>query len=420
MNDRLPRALLAAATAAATIWLLGPNGVSQAPTRDAQAPAAAAPAAIEIARIEIPEPPAEPAPAEVPPAEPAPEPVPVVEQPAAESQPPEPSVAALARDAPIAPEPSMTERLPAAEAQEGTPTETPEALPEPAPPAVELAAEPAPAELLEPDPSEPPPAPRNVDAAETRAEEPPTAQVPPRAAPPREMPAPERTREPEPAALAAIARTRRAPPTREGEPTPNRRSTPRLMPLTADAVARGKELLASGTYPSVWARYDRIGFERYRDAMLALGGAFYVFDPDGRRLLARFDARSLEVSPLTSERVPDSLSPWPRDVTAKLPPLPREARAKLGARAKIVLLFPSAVEVALLGGIDRALRRERIDPATVTVVKLAYELADGQLACEVSGVKLRGGAEREVVARIALSRRVPELLRLGQRASRSS
>jgi hypothetical protein len=410
VSDRLPRAILALATAGVTMWLLRPDTRSADATDAAPPPPAEPPAAIEIARIELPEPdpPAAEEPAEEPPVAVA----------------PEQSVAALAGEA--EPEPELVEAAP--ELPEPEP-EVAEAAPEAAEPELpseaaepELPSEAAEPELrgeiAEPTPPEPMPAPE--PEPQIAAVEP----TPKRRPEPEPRPLPAREPEPRPAPVERPEKIERPEVVERPEPERPRRDVaaerareetapaPQLVPLTASSMARGRELLGSGRYPRFRAYTDRIGFERYRDAILALGGAFYIYDARTRERVAKLDPRSLEVLPLLQRGVPESLSPFPRDVTGKLPPLPKAAREQVGTGKRVILLFPSAVDAALVGGLHEALRRERIDPESLTSADLHYELADGRLVADVFSVSLRGRGERAVSARIALSGRLPALARL--------
>ncbi|MBW2414684.1 MAG: hypothetical protein JRG76_09280, partial [Deltaproteobacteria bacterium] len=149
-----------------------------------------------------------------------------------------------------------------------------------------------------------------------------------------------------------------AKPVAEAEPTaPSARA-----PITAQAGAasaranleRGRELLDAGVFPRLRASYQRIGFEAYRDAVLALGGGFFLFDARARRPLAEIDPRTGETR---SEAVREGLSRWPRDVTRHLPAALERGRQRFGDRAsRVILLPPAAVDAALLGALDAHLR----------------------------------------------------------------
>ena len=118
-----------------------------------------------------------------------------------------------------------------------------------------------------------------------------------------EMP-PEPDPEPEPRATPATPPPPPEPPAPPSEPA-------KTVP-EADVLARGESLLRAGTFPRLRATYSRIGFPAYRDAVLALGGAFFLFDPTTRQPVAEVDPRTGAVR---AERVRVDLSRWPRDVT---------------------------------------------------------------------------------------------------------
>jgi hypothetical protein len=177
-------------------------------------------------------------------------------------------------------------------------------------------------------------------------------------------------------------------------------SPTRLRPDAA-ALQRGTARLRSGRFPRLRASYARIGFARYRDAVHQLGGAFFLYDAETRRPLARVDPGSgaildgLELA---------GLSVWPRDVTRHLPAALASGRERLGQSVdRVVLLPPTSLDAALLGGLDVHLRQLGIEPARVVRVDVAYELHDGRLACEVLTVALSDGKERDLQLHIDLS-----------------
>ena len=176
-----------------------------------------------------------------------------------------------------------------------------------------------------------------------------------------------------------------------------------VMP-SANAIARGQMLLEEGRFPRLRASYSHIGFERYRDAVTALGAGFYLFDPAERRLLAQVD-------PVTGESVeratPGDLSHWPRDVSRHLEAALRAGRERYGERAgRVVLLPPVSVDASLLGALDQALRAQSLDARDLVRVDLVYELRGGRLHCDVLAIALRDGSERSLDLLIDLSGRI--------------
>lgn len=185
------------------------------------------------------------------------------------------------------------------------------------------------------------------------------------------------------------------------EPEIGAKSEPAALRPDPEALARGDALLRAGAFPRLRATYSRIGFVAYREAVLALGGAFYLYDLRARRVLAEVDPRS---DLLGAEGVREELSRWPRDVTRHLQGALALGRERYGARAsRVVLLPPASLDAALLGALDRRLRELGVNSDSLLRVDVAYELAGGRLHCEVLSVALRDGTERELGLRIDLS-----------------
>ena len=179
-------------------------------------------------------------------------------------------------------------------------------------------------------------------------------------------------------------------------------------PRDGDSIALGEQRIAEGRFPRQRASYARIGFERYRDAMLALGGRFYLFDRRARRPLAELDPFTSEHRAI--EALPPHLSAWPRDVTPYLRDVleaPDVRRAYDGRATHVVLLPPADIDAAFVGGLDRALRRQGLDIERVASVRLLYELSHTGLGCEVVRVELFDGTRRELDLRLALSGPIP-------------
>jgi hypothetical protein len=200
----------------------------------------------------------------------------------------------------------------------------------------------------------------------------------------------------------------REPPPAPPKPTP-RASRPRprppppdppvtkAEPPESDPLVRGRALLQAGAFPRLRASYARIGFERYRDAMVALGAGFYLFDADRRQPVAQLD-------PATGAIVPGAprteLSRWPRDVTRHLKDALEDGRQRFGPSvSRVILLPPARVDAMLLGALDAHLGSAAAD---VVRVDLAYLLEGDRLGCEVLAVGLRDGSERAVNLKIDL------------------
>jgi hypothetical protein len=209
---------------------------------------------------------------------------------------------------------------------------------------------------------------------------------------------------PEPIRVAVVrppahepAATRPAP----EPPAPKPEATAAVQPGER-ALRRGTALLDAGAFPHLRATYERIGFDAYRDAMLRLGGRFYLFDPRERRPLARVDPGTNALEPPS---VPDSLSRWPRDVTRHLPGALERGRTRYGTRAgRVILLPPRALDAALLGALDARLRELGLRASDARGVRVAYELHDGRLHASVLGITLRDGSERALPLVVDLSR----------------
>jgi hypothetical protein len=179
-----------------------------------------------------------------------------------------------------------------------------------------------------------------------------------------------------------------------------RRETPVLRP-DSEALERGGALLRDGAFPRLRATYVRIGFAAYREAVVELGGAFYLYDARARQPLAEVDPRT---GGLRDVAVRTTLSRWPRDVTRHLPAALRRGRERYGQRvSRVVLLPPASLDAALLGALDQHLRGLGSSAAELLRVDVAYELRADRLHCEVLSVGLRDGSERPLRLRIDLS-----------------
>ncbi len=202
-----------------------------------------------------------------------------------------------------------------------------------------------------------------------------------------------------PEAKPAAPESRNPPP-----PRPKPRPRPSGVPAqrASNELARGERLLEAGSFPQLRATYRRIGFDAYRDAVLALGGSFFLFDAAARRPLAEIDPRTGAV---TSREQRPGLSRWPRDVTRHLPLALERGRQRWGERAsRVILLPPAFVDAALLGALDAHLRAQGERGERLVAVDLAYELRDGRLGCEVLALSLRDGTRRRVGLHVDLSR----------------
>ena len=182
-----------------------------------------------------------------------------------------------------------------------------------------------------------------------------------------------------------------------GESSPDRAAAvPR-----ATQLARGRALLEAGRFPRLRASYARIGFATYRDAVLELGGGFFLFDEQRRQTVARVDPRTGRIR----DEAPDSaLSRWPRDVTRHLKDVLQAGQRRYGSHvSRVVLLPPAALDAALLGGLDAALRARGLDPGELARVDVACELRAGRLHGTVLAIGLRDGAERALDLSIDLA-----------------
>jgi len=224
--------------------------------------------------------------------------------------------------------------------------------------------------------------------------------APPEPEPRREV-EPERAPEPERVEVREEAADPEPPPPAPEpapvEPASDAASDAAPAPVDPAAVlARGHALLEAGRFPRLRASYERIGFAAYRDAMLALGAGFYLFDGAQRRPVVQVDPRTgREVGGAPIELA--ALSHWPRDVTRHLPSTLARGRRLHGERvSRVILLPPAAIDATLLGTLARELEGLSLDPGELVRVDVAYELRDGKLACEVLALGLRDGSDRGV------------------------
>jgi len=220
--------------------------------------------------------------------------------------------------------------------------------------------------------------------------------------PPARHPEPDRPA-PEEAVRIEIVKIERMNQTEPSRPPPPPSPSVKPVAKLSDErlLAEGESLLRSGKFPRLRATYSRIGFAAYRDAMLSLGGAFFLFDPSARRPVAEIDPLTGE---LRAERIRGDLSRWPRDVTRHLGDTLRRGQASYGDRvSRVVLLPPARLDATLLGSLDAHLRGLGLDPGAVLRVDVAYELRAGDLHCDVLLVALRDGTERPLSLEIDLS-----------------
>lgn len=251
------------------------------------------------------------------------------------------------------------------------------------------------ARLLDPGAEAVPPAPTHeplhIEIVRLDVPAPDEPDPPPRAEPVEAAPAPPKAAPPPPAPASRE-------PERAGEVATESESE--AVRPAADALARGSSLLRAGAFPRMRASYRRIGFAAYRDAVLALGGAFYLYDPLARRVVAEVDLRTGALGP---ERVRDDLSRWPRDVTRHAGPALTRGAERYGSQvSRVVLLPPARLDAALLGALEQYLRQSGLAADQLLRVDVAYELVDGRLHCEVLTLGLRDGSERDVALRIDL------------------
>ena len=201
--------------------------------------------------------------------------------------------------------------------------------------------------------------------------------------------------------LPAEPEARPLPAPRPPRPAPSPPPMPATQAPSSESLERGESLLRSGRFPRLRASYSRIGFAAYRDAMLGLGGAFFLFDGEARQPVAEVDPRT---GALGVELVRPDLSRWPRDVTRHLSEPLRLGQASYGPRvSRVILLPPARLDAALLGGLDAHLRALDLDPGDLLRVDLAYELRGGNLYCDVLLVAMRDGTERSLSLQIDLS-----------------
>ena len=177
---------------------------------------------------------------------------------------------------------------------------------------------------------------------------------------------------------------------------------PPVVVPSASTRQRGSKLMEAGIFPRLRATYDRIGFADYRDAMVALGGRFYLFDASKRIPVAEIEPRSGAIG---GESVPARLSRWPRDVTRHLHAALENGRGRYGERVtRVVLLPPRSLDAALLGALDARMSEAELRATDLLGVRVAYELRGGRLHCSVLGVTLRDGRERSLPLVVDLSR----------------
>lgn len=193
------------------------------------------------------------------------------------------------------------------------------------------------------------------------------------------------------------------PPPRAVQPRPEKPKA--VEPISPPALAgrtftpsaldylKGDRLLEGG-FPRLHATYERLGFPAYRDAVLALGGEFFVWDGSENQPIAHLDTRTGATSEAS---IPSDLSRWPRDVTMHLEPARERSKEEFGERAShVVLLPPTRLDAALLSGLNHLLEQNDVDPASVSGFFGAYELRGRRLYCVVLSTSFKDGTERPV------------------------
>ena len=200
---------------------------------------------------------------------------------------------------------------------------------------------------------------------------------------------------------AALATEAASPKPEKTERKPEPTTETSAIPIDAATLRNGEKRLKEGRFPRMSGSSMRIGFAAYRDAMLALGGRFYLFDGKAGQPVAEVNPRTGEI---TRDSVRPGLSPWPRDVTGELQDVLDRGQKRFGKRiTNVVLLPPAHVDAALIGGLDRELRRRGLDSERVVFAHVEYDLRSGKLECEITQLRLAGEALREIQIRLALS-----------------
>jgi hypothetical protein len=206
------------------------------------------------------------------------------------------------------------------------------------------------------------------------------------------------------------------PPAAQAEPAASALPSAPVITATARA-AEPREVKAGDTaprsvespavLPKVRGSMVRIGFGSYRDAMRALGGGFFLYDAAAKRPVAEIDPVSGAV---LSEALRDGLSDWPRDVTSDLASALELGQKRYGPRvSRVVLMWPAALDTALIAALQRELPPLGVAYDEVVRVDVVYELRAGRLECDVVGVGLRDAGDRALELRVTLSDPIPGL-----------
>ncbi len=208
---------------------------------------------------------------------------------------------------------------------------------------------------------------------------------------------------PDPAASEASVAPVEIQVTSIGVAAPPQKPTPALAAHMASAGARSE----AGAFPGIRARFDGVSWMTYRDRMLELGGAFFLYDAgasgeDGN-LVARIDPRTGTILPAGSL---DGLSPVPRDVTSHLRHIISRVRSQVPRPVTHVVLLPAehVDHVIMREGLSQ-LDARGIDSADVVLVEGRWFIQKGQLHFGIEAVRTSAGKRVETAVAVSMEAR---------------
>lgn len=164
--------------------------------------------------------------------------------------------------------------------------------------------------------------------------------------------------------------------------------------VSRELLDRGRALMEEGRFPGLTAYYNRtIGFSRYAEAMIQLGGRLFVRDMDALELRAEVDLVRNRLLPV-DRRSLAHLSPRSRDLSDE-PALQRfviKAESAYGsARYSIILLVPIQVDAFLTAGMEEGLSRLGLSLDNFISFEGQYQGQGGDLVLKILFGMTRAG-----------------------------
>lgn len=184
----------------------------------------------------------------------------------------------------------------------------------------------------------------------------------------------------------------------------------RTITASKKLIEHGKKMVGNrgeliGEFPEVTARYrSTLGFSNYIKLMKKIGGRFFIFDKENRRLVAEIDFDSKGLKPLGDL---SNLSPRSREISGE----PEISRYKRLAEAyygpctySMVLLLPMNIDCFLIAGIEQYLKGMGLANKDFISFDGIYRRQGNDLILEILSGKLRSGKVKTINARFNLTK----------------